>query len=68
MKVRFWWCLWMALAALQALGLLAISGLDWFTGRLQRVADAAEINMLIATAEQKLSARRRRKAKEGAQR
>lgn len=63
MKYRVWWCLWMALAALQALGLLAISGLAWFTGRVQRGANAAEIEMLLARAEGAIAAQRERRAR-----
>lgn len=61
MKYRVWWCLWMALAALQALGMLAISGLAWFTGRVQRGANAAEIEMLLARAEGAIAAQRERR-------
>lgn len=63
MKVRVWWCLWMALAGLQALGLLAISGLVWFTGRVQRGANAAQVEMLLARAEGAIAAQRERRAR-----
>lgn len=63
MKGRVWWCLWRALAALQALGLWAISGLAWFTGRVQRGANAAEVEMLLARAEGAIAAQRERRAR-----
>lgn len=58
MKCLAWWRLWKALDALQALGMLAISGLAWFTGRVQRWADAAEIEMLLARVERRISLKR----------
>lgn len=58
MKYRFWWCLWLVLGALQAVCLLAISGMAWFTGRVQRWADSAEIDMLLARAERVIAAKR----------
>lgn len=58
MKFRCWWCLWLALGGLQAVCLLAISGMAWFTGRVQRWADAAEIDMLLARAERVIAAKR----------
>ncbi len=61
MKYRFWWCLWMALDALQALGMLAISGLAWFTGLVKRWANTAEIEMLLARAERAIAAQRERR-------
>ena len=61
MKCLAWWCLWKALDALQALGMLAISGLAWFTGRVQRGANAAEIEMLLARAERAIAAQRERR-------
>lgn len=61
MKGRVWWCLWRALAALQAVGLWAISGLAWFTGRVQRGANAAEVEMLLARAEGAIAAQRERR-------
>lgn len=65
MKCLAWWCLWKALDALQALGMLAISGLAWFTGRVQRWADAAEIEMLLARVERKIPLKRGAKAARG---
>ncbi len=61
MKYRFWRCLWMALDALQTLGMLAISGLVWFTGRVHRWSNAAEIEMLLARAERAIAAKRERR-------
>ena len=58
MKYRFWWCLWMALDAVQAVCLWCISGMAWFTGRVQRWADAAEIEMLLALVERRISLKR----------
>lgn len=58
MKQRFWWCLWMVLGALQTVCLWAISGMTWFTGRVQRWANAAEIDMLLARAEGVIAAKR----------
>lgn len=65
MKYRLWWCLWMALAAGQTVCLWCISGMAWFTGRVQRCADAAEINMLVARAERSIAAKRARQKHEG---
>ena len=65
MKYRFWWCLWLVLGALQALCLLAISGMAWFTGLVQRWANAAEIEMLLARVERKISLQRGAKAARG---
>ncbi len=61
MKYRFWWCLWMALDAVQAVCLWCISGMAWFTGRVQRGANAAEIEMLLARAERAIAAQRERR-------
>ena len=58
MKYRFWRCLWMALDAVQAVCLWCISGMAWFTGRVQRWANAAEIDMLLARAEGVIAAKR----------
>jgi hypothetical protein len=63
MKYRVWWCLWMALAAVQTIGLWAISAMAWFTGLVQRRADAAEIEMLLARAEVAIAAQRERRAR-----
>ncbi len=65
MKYRFWRCLWMALDALQTLGMLAISGLVWFTGRVHRWSNAAEIEMLLARVERRISLKRGAKAARG---
>lgn len=65
MKCLAWWCLWKALDALQALGMLAISGLAWFTGRVQRWANVAEIVMLLARVERKIPLKRGAKAARG---
>lgn len=65
MKCLAWWCLWKALDALQALGMLAISGLAWFTGRVQRWANAVEIVMLLARVERKIPLKRGAKAARG---
>ena len=64
MKYRFWRCLWMALDAVQAVCLWCISGMAWFTGLVQRWANAAEIEMLLARVERRIS--RKRGAKRGA--
>lgn len=58
MKYRCWWCLWMVLGALHTVCLCAISGMAWFTGRVQRWADAAEIDMLLARMERTINAKR----------
>lgn len=68
MKCLAWWCLWKALDALQALGMLAISGLAWFTGRVQRWADAAEIEMQLARVERRISLKRGAKRRARAER
>ena len=65
MKCLAWWCLWKALDALQALGMLAISGMAWFTGLVQRWANAAEIEMLLARVERRISLKRGAKAARG---
>ena len=65
MKYRFWWCLWRALAAVQAVCLWCISGMAWFTGLVQRWANAAEIEMLLARVERKISLQRGAKAARG---
>ncbi|MBV7454325.1 hypothetical protein KW843_07570 [Acidovorax sp. sif1233] len=63
MKARIWWGAWKVLAALQGLGLLAISGLVWLTGRVQRGANAAQVEMLLARAEGAIAAQRERRAR-----
>lgn len=68
MKYRFWWCLWMALDAVQAVCLWCISGMAWFTGLVQRWANAAEIEMLLARVERKISLKRGAKRGAKAQR
>lgn len=65
MKYRFWRCLWMALDAVQAVCLWCSSGMAWFTGRVQRWADAAEIEMLLARVERRISLKRGAKAARG---
>ena len=65
MKYRFWWCLWMVLGALQTVCLWCISGMAWFTGLVQRWANAAEIEMLLARVERKTSLKRGAKAARG---
>lgn len=67
MKYRFWRCLWMALDAVQAVCLWCISGMAWFTVRVQRWANAAEIEMLLARVERKISLKRGAKAQRGGQ-
>ncbi len=64
MKHRGWWCLWMALSAVQAACLTCISGMAWFTGRVQRRANAAEIEMLLARAEFAIEAQHKRRAQD----
>ena len=63
MKCRLWWCAWRALASLQWLCLAVLSGVAWFTGRVQRGANAAEIEMLLARAEGAIAAGRERRAR-----
>ena len=65
MKYRFWRCLWMALDAVQAVCLWCTSGMAWFTGRVQRWANAAEIEMLLARVERRISLKRGAKAARG---
>ncbi len=65
MKYRFWRCLWMALDAVQAVCLWCISGMAWFTGRVQRWANAADIEMLLARVERRISLKRGAKAARG---
>ena len=65
MKYRFWRCLWMALDAVQAVRLWCISGMAWFTGRVQRWANAAEIEMLLARVERRILLKRGAKAARG---
>lgn len=65
MKYRFWRCLWMALDAVQAVCLWCISGMAWFKGRVQRWANAAEIEMLLARVERRISLKRGAKAARG---
>ena len=65
MKYRFWRCLWMALDAVQAVCLWCISGMAWFTGLVQRWANAAEIEMLLARVERRISRKRGAKAARG---
>ncbi len=65
MKCLAWWCLWMALDAVQAVCLWCISGMAWFTGLVQRWANAAEIEMLLARVERRISLKRGAKAARG---
>ena len=65
MKCLAWRCLWMALDAVQAVCLWCISGMAWFTGRVQRWANAAEIEMLLARVERRISLKRGAKAARG---
>lgn len=65
MKCLAWRCLWMALDAVQAVCLWCTSGMAWFTGRVQRWANAAEIEMLLARVERRISLKRGAKAARG---
>ena len=60
MKCRLWWCAWRTLAGLQWICLAVLSGVAWFTGRVQRGANAAEIEMLLARAARAIAAGRQR--------
>lgn len=62
MKFRMWWILWRALDALQGVCLACLSAVAGFTGRVQRYADAAEIEMLLARAERAILAQRDRRS------
>ncbi len=60
MKYRFWWCVWSAMALLQALCLVGSGAMAWFARRVNRGADAAEIEMLLARTERALRSKSRR--------